>query len=529
MTEKEINSYTENYCEELNKRCCFWERKGDKKNRKTRLDKFNEILLEINSNGDPEMRPYLRVALGYKLISENMSKSRSVGVSRSEFTMDHKEIAYYITTVFEDIEYVAANDKNEYRKAHNNFFIDDDPCIISLIIHAIAEHCPKEIMQRYMNCAAHSHYCKVSKKSNLAFFSYVVHEYALREDYQSMAEYGKLMTETLGKNGIYNSYLEKSSYFIDDLESTHTELDKAFKKLGIKDANHDIVMKKVITEKMEKARKEAAKEADKRHKESLFKNIEDISSENMRILKFKSSVKEINKTYPELKREYMVKLCYAHAEAYFKVNKSYNAKPYKELAFYLSEAMDSIEYVAANDTSYYADYQNIYRIDNQDFTLYIAEAIIRHISDEGMKRFMNSVVTINYNKDHLENLVRYFRSVIQIYTKNKNYKEAANYIKWFKQVYEERVHNCTCLSVDRFIDNVDAIYMDIDTVYKALRIKDKEHEEIMVGVRKRAAETWKEKQDRKKAELYDLALRCQASGDEAGYCGYMSALGDIGR
>ncbi len=35
--------------------------------------------------------------------------------------------------------------------------------------------------------------------------------------------------------------------------------------------------------------------------------------------------------------------------------------------------------------------------------------------------------------------------------------------------------------------------------------------------------------DKERAELYDLAQRCQAQGDEAGFCGYMSALGDIGR
>ncbi len=64
---------------------------------------------------------------------------------------------------------------------------------------------------------------------------------------------------------------------------------------------------------------------------------------------------------------------------------------------------------------------------------------------------------------------------------------------------------------------------------KRKKSKVAKYEQLEVKVIKKGPETPEQRMNRERAEFYDLAERCRAAGDEAGYCGYMSALGDIGR
>ncbi|MFI3301606.1 MAG: hypothetical protein SNI18_00400 [Rikenellaceae bacterium] len=146
-----------------------------------------------------------------------------------------------------------------------------------------------------------------------------------------------------------------------------------------------------------------------------------------------------------------------------------------------------------------------------------------------MHRFIQSVVSVKYNERKLYNIIRYFKCVINKYIDINNYIFAADYGTWFIKTYNKRVYNYTALEISNFEDVVFAIHKDIDKAYKVLGEKNKHHENMMETIKKRESETPKERNDRMKAELYDLAMRCQANGDMAGYCGYMSALSDIGR
>ncbi len=60
--------------------------------------------------------------------------------------------------------------------------------------------------------------------------------------------------------------------------------------------------------------------------------------------------------------------------------------------------------------------------------------------------------------------------------KYKNYKKVADYAKWYFQVYKEKESDCTSLGVSDFKNTVVAIHLDVDVAYKALNIKNTEHE-----------------------------------------------------
>ncbi|MFI3280781.1 MAG: hypothetical protein R3Y44_02285 [Rikenellaceae bacterium] len=245
--------------------------------------------------------------------------------------------------------------------------------------------------------------------------------------------------------------------------------------------------------------------------------------------KFKEFLSEIANKQEDTQPYSRVTLCYLCIDLLYKRFKESGTIDYKEFASYLAEVMGDIEWVAAHDKGYYSDYQKIYRIDNRDFISCIVDAIVDHLSNEHMRIFINSVATIEYNKKSLYNIVNYFRCTIHKYATIKKSQIVADYGRQFMKIYNDRAWCCTTLGVDDFIESVDAIHTDIDVAFKALKIKDAGHEKIMADIRKRTAETPRERQNRKRAELYDQAQRARESGDMDAYQGYSSALGDVGR
>ncbi|MFR9598475.1 MAG: hypothetical protein SNI83_05240, partial [Rikenellaceae bacterium] len=354
------------------------------------------------------------------------------------------------------------------------------------------------------------------------YFKCVIHEYFIKKDYPSMVDFGRWFFHLFNKKNYDKSGVYTRS-FQSAVESIHHELDEAFKALDINDEHHENMMAEI----RKKEAAEARKEEDDKIKGSMFDNIKNTSTK--RIAKFEESLKTIEDRFPEEQSYLKVKLCYTYLKAIFKQLEAKQKIDYKELAGYLSAVISDIEHVAANNDGFHSIYLDILCINNLDHIYCITEAIIGYLPHDYVHRFIQSVVSVKYNERKLYNIIRYFKCVINKYIDINNYIFAADYGTWFIKTYNKRVYNYTALEISNFEDVVFAIHKDIDKAYKVLGEKNKHHENMMETIKKRESETPKERNDRMKAELYDLAMRCQANGDMAGYCGYMSALSDIGR
>ncbi len=551
---KNTDFYSLEFWNHLQKTYDFQELGTDEKSKKIRTAKFDEILQKVNSYDDePELLPYLRVVLCYFFISRNRYKYNYDKIKwGGNFDVGYREIAYYITTLIDDIKYVAANDLSN-DKIQIDILSGAEDVIKSCTIRAIARYCSADVMRKFISGVVNLYYnveCKPEVK--VGFFARAIHEYTGKKDYPLLVEFGEWVISLLEKENVYESLSKKSRDFRSTVESMHVDLEPAFRALGVNNAAHDELIGSIKRKEEKKARERSIYEL----KQSIREKINDVPNKKKSIAVFEESMKIIEDEHPNEIGLYKAEISNFFMATLYTMYKKSGKLSFAELTAYLPEMLNNIDYMADNVPLAFFNYAYFYQINDRHFISEIFRALCVDVPQWNIQRFMDRVVPLEYFNEHLEHLVEYFRCVTEIYTATARYENVVRYGEWFVQLYKEREKKCSYCGFEDFKKGVSVIYFNLDKAYKSLNIKttaehnakildivNKETEarlEREKGIRKIEArkqerikkygnETPQQMRDRERAELYDLAERCKAVGDMDGYRGYMSALGDIGR